>query len=177
MRTFPTPGRSTHGGPARQYVNWVGIDGYYYRPSDTFSRVFGATIDQVREFTDKPVLLSETAVGPRAGQLAKITNLFAGMRQYNTLGLVWFDMAQHDGIYHQDWRIQDNPAAESAFRLGVRDELTPAGSQLALIIRAASGLGRVGVGLANSVNVLLAGVVNSTFSYAVSRCASDRHVM
>jgi hypothetical protein len=115
--------------PGGQYVSWVGIDGYYYRPSDTFSRVFGTTIDHVREFTNKPVLLSETAVGPRAGQLAKITNLFAGMRRYNTLGLVWFDMAQHDGIYHQDWRIQDNPAAESAFRLGVRDELTPAGSR------------------------------------------------
>jgi hypothetical protein len=38
-------------------------------------------------------------------------------------------MAQHDGIYHQDWRIQDSPAAESAFRLGVRDELKPGDSR------------------------------------------------
>jgi mannan endo-1,4-beta-mannosidase len=112
--------------PGAKYVTWVGIDGYYYRPSDTFSGVFGQTIDQVRKFTHKPVLLSETAVGPRAGQFDKIGNLFAGMRQYRTLGLVWFDMAQHQGIYHQDWRIEDNPAAEAAFRQGVRDELTPA---------------------------------------------------
>ena len=115
--------------PGARYVSWVGIDGYYYRPSDNFASVFGDTIAQVRAFTRKPVLLSETAVGPRAGQPAKITNLFAGMRQYKTLGLVWFDMAQHDGIYHQDWRIEDSPAAESAFRLGVRDELKPAGSR------------------------------------------------
>jgi len=46
-------------------------------------------------------------------------NLFAGMHQYKTLGLVWFDEAQHDGIDHQDWRIEDNPVAETAFRLGI----------------------------------------------------------
>jgi hypothetical protein len=46
------------------------------------------------------------------------------MADYDTLGVVWFDIAQHDGLYHQDWRIEDNQAAEYAFRLGVRDELT-----------------------------------------------------
>jgi mannan endo-1,4-beta-mannosidase len=102
--------------PGRQYVTWVGIDGYYYRPSDTFSSVFGKTITQVRILTGKPLLLSETAVGPQAGQSAKIGDLFNGMREYGTLGLVWFDIAQNDGIYHQDWHIEDNPTAASAFR-------------------------------------------------------------
>ncbi len=105
--------------PGPQYVSWVGIDGYYYRPSDTFASVFGKTIKQVRKFTGKPILLSETAVGPKAGQFAKIGNLFAGLRRYNTLGLVWFDKAQVGGILHQDWRIEDNVAAQTAFRLGV----------------------------------------------------------
>jgi len=112
--------------PGAEYVTWVGIDGYYYRPSDTFASVFGKTIAQVRGLTRKPVLLSETAVGPRAGQAAKISDLFAGMRRYTTLGLVWFDIAQHQGIYHQDWRIEDSPAAEAAFRRGVRGDLAPA---------------------------------------------------
>ena len=40
------------------------------------------------------VLLSETTVGPAAGQFAKINNLFYGMRRYKTLGLVWFDIAR-----------------------------------------------------------------------------------
>ena len=110
--------------PGSQYVTWIGIDGYYYRSSDTFSSVFGKTIDQVRQLTGKPVLLSETAVGPQAGQTVKILDLFHGMADYDTLGVVWFDIAQHDGLYHQDWRIEDNQAAEYAFRLGVRDELT-----------------------------------------------------
>jgi hypothetical protein len=102
--------------PGARYVTWVGIDGYYYRPSSTFTTVFGETIAQVRTFTRKPVLLSEAGVGPQAGQSAKIQNLFAGMRQYQTLGLVWFDIAQHQGIYHQDWRIEDSRAATAAFR-------------------------------------------------------------
>jgi mannan endo-1,4-beta-mannosidase len=110
--------------PGSKYVTWVGIDGYYFRPSDTFDTVFGRTIDQVRAFTRKPVLLSQTAVGPRAGQFIKIADLFAGMRRYGTLGLVWFDNKQNGGIYDQDWRLEGNPPAESAFRLGVRDDLS-----------------------------------------------------
>jgi mannan endo-1,4-beta-mannosidase len=102
--------------PGSQYVTWVGIDGYYYFPYETFTSIFGQTISQVRTFTGQPVLLSETAVGPEAGQRAKIPNLFAGMRQYGTLGLVWFDIAQDDGVYEQNWHIEDNPDAEAAFR-------------------------------------------------------------
>jgi beta-mannanase len=116
--------------PGSHYVDWVGIDGYYYRPSDNFASVFGKTIAQVRAFTSRPVLLSETAVGPAAGQLVKILDLFRGMAADKTLGLVWFDKPQHGGLYHQDWRIEDNPTAEVSFRLGVRDDLTsnpPAG--------------------------------------------------
>jgi hypothetical protein len=104
--------------PGARYVTWVGIDGYYYRRSDTFAGVFGKTIAQVRAITGQPVLLSETAVGPVAGQSAKIGDLFAGLRQYQALGLVWFDIAQDQGIYHQDWRIEDSPAAAAAFRRG-----------------------------------------------------------
>ena len=111
--------------PGAQYVSWVGIDGYYYHPTDTFASVFGRTITQVRKITNKPVLLAETAVGPRAGQFAKIQDLFHGIAAAKTLGLVWFDKTQHGSIFHQDWRLQDNQFAVISFRLGVRDELTP----------------------------------------------------
>jgi mannan endo-1,4-beta-mannosidase len=116
---LPSTGPIASWWPGSGYVTWVGIDGYYYNPYDNFFSVFGKTIAQVRALTGKPVLLSETAVGPDAGQSAKIGNLFAGMRQYQTLGLVWFDIAQNDGLYHQDWRIENSPTAESAFRRDV----------------------------------------------------------
>jgi Glycosyl hydrolase family 26 len=112
--------------PGADYVNWIGIDGYYTRPSDTFAKVFGQTINQVRGFTDKPVLLSETAVGPEAGQALKIPDLFAGIHKYKMLGLVWFDKVGGT-ILRQDWRIENNPVAEFSFRLGVRDDLTTDG--------------------------------------------------
>ena len=44
--------------PGTRYVTWVGIDGYYYRPGESFSSIFGPTIAQVRMFTGQPVLLS-----------------------------------------------------------------------------------------------------------------------
>ena len=115
---LPSTGPIASWWPGSQYVTWVGIDGYYYRPSSTFATVFGQTIAQVRALTSKPLLLSETAVGPQAGQSTKIAGLFDGMRQYQTLGLVWFDIAQHQGIYHQDWRIEDSQSAAAAFRRG-----------------------------------------------------------
>ena len=121
----PDTGNISDWWPGAQYVTWVGVDGYYYVPSDTFATVFGRTINQVHALTNKPVLLSETAVGPEAGQYGKIQNLFTGMAASNLLGLVWFDKHQHGTTYHQDWRIEDNPYAESSFQLAVSEHLTP----------------------------------------------------
>ncbi len=115
--------------PGQRYVSWVGIDGFYYRAGDTFAKVFAPTIAQVRAITVAPVLLSETAVGPLAGQSAQyagIQNLFQGIVKYKTLGLVWFDIAQHGSVYRQDWRIEDSRLAALSFELGVADDLKPA---------------------------------------------------
>jgi mannan endo-1,4-beta-mannosidase len=111
--------------PGPQYVTWIGIDGYYYYASDTFASIFGKTINQVRGFTSKPVLLSETAVGPASNPVSNILNLFKGMLAYRTLGLVWFDKDQQGegGIDHQDWRIENDPLAQPSFQLGISDEL------------------------------------------------------
>jgi hypothetical protein len=115
---LPRTGPIAQWWPGGGYVTWVGIDGYYYRRTDSFGSVFGKTIAQVRVLTGKPVLLSETAVGRMPGQAAKIGELFTGIAQYQALGLVWFDIAQHAGLYHQDWRIEDSRAAVAAFRRG-----------------------------------------------------------
>ena len=48
--------------PGAQYVTWVGIDGYYYRPSETFFSIFGKTIAEVRALTGLPVLVSGGSV-------------------------------------------------------------------------------------------------------------------
>jgi Glycosyl hydrolase family 26 len=110
--------------PGSNYVTWVGIDGYYVRPSDTFQTVFGQTMTQVQAITNKPILLSETGVSPRVNRFAKIANLFNNLREQNVLGVVWFDENQPaDGPYHQDWRLEGktpgDTQAQAAFRSGI----------------------------------------------------------
>jgi len=78
---LPSTGPIAQWWPGGGYVTWVGIDGYYYRPTDSFGSVFGTAITQVRLLTGKPVLQSETAVGPGAGQAAKIGEMFTGIQQ------------------------------------------------------------------------------------------------
>jgi mannan endo-1,4-beta-mannosidase len=105
--------------PGRSYVNWVGIDGYYWKPSWAFASLFGPTIVMVRELTRDPILIAETAAAPATGQAAKITDLFQGVRQYGLLGFVWFN-APH----FRDWRI-DGAAAAAALRRGARTYRLP----------------------------------------------------
>jgi Glycosyl hydrolase family 26 len=100
--------------PGRQYVTWVGIDGYYYKPAWAFAPLFGPTIKAVRALTRDPILISETGAAPQAGKAAKITDVFAGVRAYGLLGFVWYDAM---GL--RDWAI-DTPAAAAALRRGAQ---------------------------------------------------------
>ena len=59
-------------------MNWVGIDGYYWSPSEGFSSIFGPTIAYVHRLTSDPILITETGAQPSAGQAAKINDLFNG---------------------------------------------------------------------------------------------------
>lgn len=112
--------------PGAGYVTWVGIDGYYFRRSDTFGNAILPTIGEVRSFTSKPILLSETGVGQDAGQAAKIPDLFTGVRANHLVGLVWFDRNQNDGIYHQDWQLERGSPGLAAFRRQLRTYREPA---------------------------------------------------
>lgn len=101
--------------PGSSYVTWIGIDGFYYSPTDSFSTVFGSTIRALRKLTSRPILLSETAVAPTADLARNIPALFNAIRVNRLLGLVWFDYSAKE-----DWRLEDDPAALAIFRRGVR---------------------------------------------------------
>jgi mannan endo-1,4-beta-mannosidase len=98
--------------PGNSYVTWVGIDGYYAKPSWAFAPLFGPTIKAVRKLTHDPILISETAAA-RADQPGKIADLFAGTRAYGLLGFVWFNVDKE-----QSWQVTSS-AAVAAFRRGV----------------------------------------------------------
>jgi|SRR5580658_7532166 mannan endo-1,4-beta-mannosidase len=114
--------------PGSKYVTWVGIDGYYYDSSTRFAGLFGPTIAAVRTLTRDPILVSETGVKAKAGKPAKIADVFAGVRAYGLLGLVWFDV--------RNWRL-DTPAAAAAFAAAAAGfgklATTPATSRIAAI--------------------------------------------
>jgi hypothetical protein len=103
--------------PTRDYVipgvDMYGIDAYYTFPGDTFQTVFGQTIAQIKAVTDKPIMASETGIGPVSGQVRSIPDLVAGVRANHLAGLVYLNENQHAASqYHQDWRL--SPAALKA---------------------------------------------------------------
>jgi beta-mannanase len=73
--------------PGSAYVGIIGLDGYYTTPSDTFDSLFGTNIGQVRELTSKPILISETAIGPIAGA-SEVTSLFADVKADHLMGFL-----------------------------------------------------------------------------------------
>ena len=107
--------------PGNSYVNWVGIDGYYLKPSWEFAPLFGPTIAAVRSLTSDPILIAETGAVPAAGQPAKINDLFSGIRKYGLLGFVWFNSTNSN---NQDFSI-NSPAAIASFRKGASNYTRP----------------------------------------------------
>ena len=100
--------------PGGAYVDWVGLDIYYFSPKVTFRREFVPTITAVRRFTDDPILLTETAVPDQSGQVRQIADLFAGARASGLLGVIWYNQ---DGRH--TWQLdKSRRAAIAAFRRG-----------------------------------------------------------
>lgn len=107
--------------PGSSYVTWIGIDGYYLQPNWQFAPLFGPTINAVRALTGDPILIAETGAVPTAGQPAKITDLFNGIRSYGLLGFVWFNTTNSVG---QSFGLS-SPAAVAAFHQGASSFHSP----------------------------------------------------
>ena len=110
-KKIPNPGQWW---PGSSYVTWVGIDGYYLKPTWKFAPLFGPTITAVKQLTTDPILIAETGAVPASGQPDKIADLFAGIRLYGLLGFVWFDATNRD---HEHFGLS-SPAAMAAFGKG-----------------------------------------------------------
>ena len=101
--------------PGARYVDWVGLDAYYARPTDTFRTVFQYPLRALHGIAHKPVLIAETAAAAGPWQARQIRTLFSGLRRTNVIGAVWFD-----GKGRYNWRLEGHPAAIAAFRAGAR---------------------------------------------------------
>jgi mannan endo-1,4-beta-mannosidase len=102
--------------PGKAYVNWVGIDGHDRHPTDSFTKVFGSTIADIRQLTTDPILISETAVVAGPGRPAQIANLFRTVYQTpGLIGIIYLNMR----TVRIDWRLQDK-ASIRAFTNALR---------------------------------------------------------
>ncbi|GHK00461.1 hypothetical protein SY2F82_22580 [Streptomyces sp. Y2F8-2] len=99
--------------PGENYVDWVGVIGYYAKTGpSTFRTLYGATFDQVRALTKKPVIIAETAAEAGGRKPADITDLFHGTAAHDdVIGFVWFNFNKET-----DWRISSGPLSEQTFR-------------------------------------------------------------
>ncbi|MFG1673706.1 glycoside hydrolase family 26 protein [Micromonospora sp. NPDC049282] len=103
--------------PGDDYVDWVGVTGYYGTGAFTktywsFDQIFGPTIAEIRTVTGKPLVVTETGASAVAARKARwIRETFDSLPRYrNLIGLIWFEVDKE-----QDWRIADSPPAAEAF--------------------------------------------------------------
>jgi hypothetical protein len=108
--------------PGDKYVDWVGIDGYYYNnDSQNFKGLFGPTIEQLKTVAPaKPWLIAETGVGAGPAKPRQISNLLRAVAHRNKFnGFVYFDQAKpYD---RSDWRFDADQSSLNAFKRGVSD--------------------------------------------------------
>jgi hypothetical protein len=102
--------------PGETYVNWVGIDGHDRHATDSFGKVFGSTIADVRSLTSDPILISETAVVAGPQRPAQIADLFRTVYQTpGLIGILYLNMP----TVRIDWRLDDT-ASIRALAMAVR---------------------------------------------------------
>ncbi|WBB76165.1 glycosyl hydrolase [Micromonospora sp. WMMD1128] len=103
--------------PGDDYVDWVGVTGYYGMGAfttsySTFDEIFGPTIAEIRAVTRRPLVVTETGAADTGGRKAQwIRDTFEALPRYPYLiGLIWFEVDKE-----QDWRVAGSPDASAAF--------------------------------------------------------------
>ena len=99
--------------PGASYVNWVGIDGYFtHKGEQTFESLFRPTLNEVKKFTGKPVLIVETGAEPGSMRAKAVTELFSKVaKDPNIVGFVYFN-SRGSG----NWVIDHDQRALKVFR-------------------------------------------------------------
>jgi mannan endo-1,4-beta-mannosidase len=108
--------------PGDDYVDWMGLSGYYgtegteqYRG---FRETFDLTIATLRAVATKPIVITELgATDKDNAKAAWIADVFASLPAYpDILGVIWFE-----AVREADWRVSTNPQASGAFAAGADD--------------------------------------------------------
>ena len=106
--------------PGDEYVDWVGISGYYgtgdWADYRSFDSIFTDTVDEIRVFTRRPLVITETGATDDSGRKVEwIEETFRSLpRHKDIIGLIWFEVDKE-----LDWRVVSSRASAEAFAQAV----------------------------------------------------------
>lgn len=121
--------------PGDNYVDFAGIDGYNFGNMESwsqwesFSQVFDSSYRTIASFTNRPIIISETASTEGGGNKAAwITDAFQKLSSTypRVSAIIWFDENKES-----DWRIASSSNSLAAYRAALAvlsDETSPTGS-------------------------------------------------
>jgi hypothetical protein len=73
--------------------------------------VYGQTMAEIRQFTDKPFIIAETAVETGPSETDSVHSLITGVEEHgDVLGLIWFNYDKN-GV---DWTLDGRPVLRAA---------------------------------------------------------------
>ena len=102
--------------PGDAYVDWVGVTGYWTQDGpNVYSSLYLPTLEEIREFTQKPFIIAETSVEAGSNESESLTQLFDAVEQHSDIvGFVWYDFDKGG-----DWRIENRPSLLEQFQTDV----------------------------------------------------------
>jgi hypothetical protein len=86
--------------------------------TSSFDNIFDGTLTELRAFTEKPVVVTETGATDAIGRKADwVRQAFQELPSHpDIIGVIWFE-----AVKELDWRSASSPAASAAFREGAAD--------------------------------------------------------
>ena len=106
--------------PGDDYVDWLGLSGYYgtgyFSDYRSFDEIFDETIEEMRGFSERPLVITETGAADDNGRKVEwIEETFQLLpRHKDIIGLIWFEVDKE-----LDWRITSSQASAEAFAQAV----------------------------------------------------------
>lgn len=105
--------------PGDDYVDWVGMVGYAKEES-TAAAVYEPTINVIRPFCAKPIIITEAGAQPSDHKVTWIRDFFQWIEtQQNVIGFNWFEYSEAEGG-KLDWRFTENAQTKAAFAAGIK---------------------------------------------------------
>lgn len=104
--------------PGDEFVDYIGMTGYSVG-EPTAADVFQPTVDILRTFTQKPILIAEVGASTFRAKPEFIDSLFAYVRDGpGVVGFIWFQTTTASGA-SGDWRFDDTPESVAAYAAGL----------------------------------------------------------